>query len=809
MPEKAQDLYSTFGSVPTNAPDNPAGGPENIHASPEAFGAQVGEAKQALGEEGVKVGAQGMDIATQYAKMATEAKVNDDYANKYVPAVAAARNQFDMAPDGPQKQIAYDNYLSTMHGLANEFGAQPSAYGKQIASGLAARHVEGETMSAARSLSDSQTKFQTTSDLQMAQTYGQNSLDNYNNPQQVESNMQAGMAHITKTQIDNGADPSSPEAEDQRRTYVGDTTVAAIGRAQDSGDVAGAYKVRQQYGHFLRADQQQVVDDKLRVQAAAQNAHNDVKMITSGQYLPDGVGYQPIAVRAALANGAHAAGVDPNDMLTASMIESHMGKNVGPYVPGRSQGDVLQTGKGGFKQGVGLDEQVKNGVADWKSAADAFETRLNRIPNSAETYITYQQGNAGGPALIKAAESNSPMTAIQVLTPHYVDNKYGTAEQQATRAILNNGGTRTMTAGDFTTFLKQQWDSNYAYIKTNFPTDGTSPGSAITAAHSTAIPAVQPASNEQQAYDNLMARHEATVRALTQSGLPIERQQKALEQLKQVEQVAKGNLDAHNELMTSSIITKSLEPGFTSLQQLSPDEQAVAARDYSLKTHLLSQIEQNTSGGEGKQFKEYGSGYINLSADYYSGKIQQSDLVKAAFPTDGSTPTLTPAGFNFISSLPKKEMSSDDAVRIKSAMDDVRWDLTSMPPQRDIYDKPGRDLWGHAQTVIAKYIRTEIQAGTPATDLTDPENPKYIGNVVKGMKRSTAQTAIDLASGEHNAVTSMSSIKTYNDALNAYQMEADPVRKDQIITYAKQHGLIPVSKNQAAAQSFPEAPTGQ
>lgn len=71
--------------------------------------------------------------------------------------------------------------------------------------------------------------------------------------------------------------------------------------------------------------------------------------------------------------------------------------------------------------------------------AAALSKALGRAPTPAELYLAHQQGAAGAKALL----ANPGASAVDVL-----EKVYGSREK-AIRAILQNGGTATMTAGDF------------------------------------------------------------------------------------------------------------------------------------------------------------------------------------------------------------------------------------------------------------------------------------------------------------------------------------------------------------------------
>lgn len=73
---------------------------------------------------------------------------------------------------------------------------------------------------------------------------------------------------------------------------------------------------------------------------------------------------------------------------------------------------------------------------------------LNIEPTDANVYIMHQQGAGGGRALLTAPPETN---AVSALTPFY-----GSAET-AKKAIVGNGGTPDMTAGQFTDMWRRRW----------------------------------------------------------------------------------------------------------------------------------------------------------------------------------------------------------------------------------------------------------------------------------------------------------------------------------------------------------------
>jgi hypothetical protein len=101
-----------------------------------------------------------------------------------------------------------------------------------------------------------------------------------------------------------------------------------------------------------------------------------------------------------------------------------------------------------------------NSVEDQTKAALALQSRDRRLLQSksvdasdANTYIMHQQGPAGGLALLTAPPE---IGAVAALTPVYGDAK------TARKAIVNNGGTADMSAGDFVSMWQRKWGGGSA-----------------------------------------------------------------------------------------------------------------------------------------------------------------------------------------------------------------------------------------------------------------------------------------------------------------------------------------------------------
>lgn len=116
-------------------------------------------------------------------------------------------------------------------------------------------------------------------------------------------------------------------------------------------------------------------------------------------------------------------------------------------------------------------EALKRLTAD---NAAALKSSLGREASAPELYLAHQQGAGGAAALIQ----NPNQRAIDVLEPFYADKKSDPDGSIGARAaVLNNGGTVDMTAGQFA----QMWEGKFA----GQPGVGAAPSLAQSAASRT------------------------------------------------------------------------------------------------------------------------------------------------------------------------------------------------------------------------------------------------------------------------------------------------------------------------------------
>lgn len=817
MPEP-KDLYGSFGSVPDVAGGGQTGQRFGVRATPNDFGAQIGEAQERRGAMEVKVAQDEVERETKFAAQATEAKVNDDYATKYIPAATQLRNQYDQL-QGQDKIHGYDGYVKGLQALNQNFsGGSKGLYEQQIWKKLTNERLASETESAKRELVASQIEFSNQAAIKRAEAEAGYAAENYNNPQIVDNSLKSIDSTITVQHIDNGIDPSSPEGqasiEEAQRGARGTVATGMIKNAVTRGDINEANKIRQQYGPFIPGPQQLQIDNTLHVENMKQIGIYGSQALQNGQKLPQAGGHPPAHVQSIVANTAQRNGINPNHALTVAYIESNMGQQLG------TRGDIGQTGKGGD-----LPEQATNMVNEIKKSQDVATKTLGRQPEPWETYTCYQQGASGGPALLKAATENPAARAVDVLAPLYKDPK------TALSAIVNNGGNATMTSGDYLSFIKKKYQDNEARALCVVPdpqkleqfgpegptilSQKPAPtlGDNIAAAHNSTGEVVQPSATPRGAllnFDGKMPQMIAraneipnlSVRKAVLEGIHNDRAQLA------------SAAQSYSSTLINSAQHLAVDPGFTSMNQVPPDLMGELLSEHpETLNYLENKAQQNLTakgGGSSHDMKEYGPGMYGLMRGINENKITSiTELMKHLPSADGTGGDITIAGFDKLKTLLIKDpQTNSDAAMQTQAFKVIKRQLSGQDEVLGWPDPKGEELFSRALPKLFKAIEDGQAEGLTMGQLTDPDpkNQHWIGNAVQGLKRTPEQQNIDMmaASGEapekETVQKTNQSIDTtpfdkkeersFSTIFAEYRQTDDPVKKRDLIKEAKRLGFL-------------------
>lgn len=803
MADKPQDLYSTFGSVPSASGDSSAtvGAYQTEHATPNDFGAQIGAAQEKFGDTGQKVGAENLALATDLARSSTEAKVNDDYANKYAPAAADLRNKYDQL-QGQDKINGYDSYINGLQDLNRQFTSDQTApYGQQLMSGLINRHVSGEIDGAKRELVQSQLQFSNQAAADKVMADSGYAAQNYNNPEIANQVAQSNDATIAIQHLDAGYDLSNPDhqavVEDAQRTARGSMAVSMIDNALSRGDAAGANKLRAQYGDSIPGYQQLALDNTLHVENMRQTGVNGADAIKNGRPLPPVIGAPPAVVQAAVVDAAQTAGVEQNHALTVAYIESNMGRSVG------TRGDIGQTGKGGD-----LNEQATNMATELKKSEAVASNALGRPAEPWEQYACYQQGEGGGPALLKAAQENPNAKAVDVLAPLYSKPK------AAMDAVVNNGGNPTMSASDFLTFIKKRYDDNAARAECEIPSSQAAAqpdpvtgvatqeqagppnlAQALIAPHTDTGPVVQPAATPRQTLNNFDVKYPDMVARA--NAIPnLEVRQAVLKNINQQREILSNSSTAYSSQLLSKADQLAADPKFTDMNQVPSELSSLLLTEHpQTLTYLENKAKDNAdraSGGVTKDMKEYGPGMFGLMRDIAGNKINNvTELMDHLPKADGTGGDLTIAGFEKLKGLLIKdpETAADTAMQTQ-AFKLIKRQLSGEDEVTGYKDPKGEELFSRAMPKLYKALDDGKEKGLTMGQMTDPSSKDWIGNSVQSLKRSPTQMAMDMGLAAAPGAGVAPKVRDLTSIMKDYYATQDPAVRASLKQEAIERGFV-------------------
>lgn len=733
-----------YGGVPTAEPSIDGSGaryqsvPE---ANANAFGAQIGAGEQKLGQSAEETGSKALDVATEYSRMATESRAENDFANKYATGAAQLRQKFDGLND-QDKAVGSVEYISGLNNLGQQFTgdkSQGSPYYKKLMGQLIGRHVFAETTGINKEVVSSTMSVAAQSKMGLIATNNGYAAQNYDDPKVVDQMAQSNAGLRTMQVMNAGNDITSPEGSsllsEFQRNDIGMMADGMVKSAINDGNIGAAMRIRGTYSNEIEGYRQLAQDNLIHTASMKQFGSAGVSSLAAGQTLPPVSGAPEVQIQATVANTAQTSGIDPNTALTVLRIESSNGQNLG------TRGTIGQD-----KASVGqpLDVQAKALCDNWKAAHDPAATALGREPEGWEQYAVYQQGVAGGPALLKA-DPNAK--AVDILRPLYANSK------DALSAITNNGGNATMTVSDFLDQEKQRWNDNAARAKCDFQ-NNSPPGDQIIDAHQNSGSAVQPGANPAQDYRNWQKANILNMQQIM--AMPSGPARDALfkeNQFQTAKRETAANAYKGNLINQASQLAQ--DPNFTSMQQVSPEMHSalLESSPYTLD-YMERKAEYNVSHKGGvttKDMQEYGSGINNAMNGIWSGAItNQAQLHESVSKGD-----LTIAGYDRAT----KELSGRGTVDGKAESDmqaqvfkAIHNNLSGKDDSLGIKDGKGEEIYAHALPLLFKAVEAGKANGVSPYELYDPQSKNYIGNAVTGLKRSQAQITADMLNDNSGAI---------------------------------------------------------
>lgn len=738
----------------TPAQGVPANDEIRTHATAEDFGGNIGQALQ-------NVGNQQEDQATKYMQMATEAKANDIIANQFAPAAAQLKQGF-YQKQGIDAVNAQPQYIAGLQDLRSKYtDSASSPYERQILSGWMSRHAAQENDGASVYAGQQLTKFEDQSHNAMLSTLSSNMVGNYTQPDVVDQNMKSGEALIQKHGIDRGQSPD--EIEEVQRQFRGKAAQDMVGSAVARGDITTANSIYNTYKENISGPEQMAIDRTLHTENMKQFGSNAASALLAGNPAP----YAPIGtsaqVKSVVADTAQKSGVDPNQALAVASIESDFGQNAG------KRGDVGQTGKGGD-----LPEQASNMVDALKQSKPVADNAVGRQSEPWEQYVVYQQGNSGGPALLKSANDDPTAKAVDVLSNVYDNPK------DAKSAIVNNGGNASMTSGQFLDMIKSKYQLHAQHALMTIPGAQSAPvqnpvsgdqsvitsvpsqtaGGAIMAPHQEGGIAMQTAvSPTQKLLEMDKVYPDAIMRA---NQIPnMDQREATLSALEQQHKVYQAGAQAYSTGLVNQADKIAVDPKFTSMDQMPQELQTALMQDHP---QTLAYMEnranynlEHASGGVSKEAKEYGPQYNDVLHDIWSGKISSLSQLHDA-QADGK---ITIAGVDrFSKELNNGNDPAGKAAETKmqaNAFAIVHSQLTHGMSSDMVKMNPEIEKQiSSADIALFNSIDERKSRQIPAGQYYDPANKEFIGNDVKALQVPKATALAAQISGAKQAVKTRS-----------------------------------------------------
>lgn len=734
-----RDEYGSYGSVPTTPNQGVSGANLNVRASPDTFGAKVGEAASGFGR-------QVQEIGDHFGQIVTEAKVNDDYANKYIPQATQLKSQYDSLR-GQDKIAGYDNYINNLNTLNKQFiESQPGLLGQKAMSGMTTRYTSGEVTGAKSELVASQKIF---ADKAAGDTILANlgvAAQNYNNPQIVDSVEQQNDNHVLIQSIDNGVDPNDEIGKsliaDAQKNTKGQMATGMIQKAFNSGDAVSANALRAHYSDWIPGYQKLALDSTLHTQNIQITSKEAGTALMAGKPIPSAIGAPEVGVQALVANTAKRSEVDPNHALTVLRIESSNGQNLG------SRGTLGQDKESAGKP---LDEQAKVLCDNLKTASLQASAALSRPSEPWETYVVYQQGAGGGPALLKGAQENPNANAVEVLSKFYKSPK------DALSAVNGNGGNSTMSASDFVDHIKQVYNDNAKRANCDFG-DTDNPGEAIIKPHQTIGVTVQPAAspvqtwlNFEKKYTNIQIQINAIPNYEVREGIA-----RYIEGKRQ--EYARG-ASIYKNVLVNQAAQLAVDPKFISSEMIPPEMRAALATDNpdSLK-YLDTRAEYNhdkATGNNTKDMREYGAGFYNLFNKVHSLGDDKINSIAELQKHVGQDGDLTIAGYDRLSKeLAGKNTPEGDSIGIakKNFLALAKQQISGQDDILRIRDPKGEENYQRFLSAALPAYDQGIAEGKSAIDLLNPDSKDYIGKTIPSFKRTLAEQMADMEKASEGLV---------------------------------------------------------
>lgn len=437
------------------------------------------------------------------------------------------------------------------------------------------------------------------------------------------------------------------------------------------------------------------------------------------------------------------SGVAPVHALTVAKLESSLG--AAADMPGNTHTGVYQIGPNEWTQYGGAPAergdqgaQIRVGMTGLKHAAQVTDTALGRQSQPWEQYLTWQQGDAGGPTLLKADPTSNVVDALA--------SAYNGDRATASLAIARNGGSPTMTSGDFVGLWRAKYQDAEAQVG-GIPAPNTATPAA---GQQTETAAVQRILQDPSLKDRPEAMEHALGMVSRQFAIQRQERQEASTQA--------GN----------TYITQMLKDPFkVDIRHIADDPSLTGEQKWNL-SRMLNEAVSGTRGD--KQATEYGSGIYKFLQMVTPQPGQPTGAVinplgqtiqppttttippQLTDPTAlwGKVPTgeLTIAGVEKLTQIMQGSKTLDgqnDNRLLTQFIDASKQEISKHGGLGGLQRDPkGEQLFVDFLTQAMPAFSAGRAAGKSAADLLNSKSPDYIGKIIPQFIRPQSVWVKDL-----------------------------------------------------------------
>lgn len=424
-----------------------------VPVDPAAFGVNDGQAVQNLGRALQGAGGTALDIATEQQITINQGRIADalntaqqssqkvqsgDPDDSSKPGFYALKGSQAVGAYKDATQRVQDAYKQARSGLDNE--VQRNQFDR-----MSRRTLNEELATMGKHYAQQTQAYAMDAQQSLVQTSMQGGINAWTNDTLFHQQLEAAQAHQHGLDVMKGL---PPETQQQNAADIASKMHAERVQRMAPDDPLAAMSYLQSHLDQINGTTQTALLQHLKPQVDKAGAQADADTVT-GRYggtaamrLAALTGPVPDMIKAS----ATRQGIDVGDALTVAKIESGVGTAAdrpGSQFRGVYQmGDAAWAARGGTAANRGdLSAQVDLGIANLAHSKEVASGAVGRPAAGWEAYLVHQQGDGGGGALLRAdAERN----AVDVLTPAYKGNAAA-----ARAAVVQNGGTADMTAGQF------------------------------------------------------------------------------------------------------------------------------------------------------------------------------------------------------------------------------------------------------------------------------------------------------------------------------------------------------------------------